>query len=213
MERELEKDLKEIEYLIYVHKNRGNTNTQSVLERVYEIIEPCAKAARTLPDLEELLSRENTPEITRSPRDNDVTEYCPHCDREITVSWNVERDELEKILEEIGSKIAESMGKKREGLLEAENITRKHMNDGWVSVEDRLPEKNEYFVDTSSNKEFPNGYYRRLEIAYMTDTVEYIHGYYDGYKWMDEYLDAIKNVVAWRIHEPYRTERSSDEKE
>ena len=163
--------------------------------------------------MEELLSRENTPEITRSPRDNDVTEYCPHCDREITVSWNVERDELEKILEEIGSKIAESMGKKREGLLEAENITRKHMNDGWVSVEDRLPEKNEYFVDTSSNKEFPNGYYRRLEIAYMTDTVEYIHGYYDGYKWMDKYLDAIKNVVAWRIHEPYRTERSSDEKE
>lgn len=213
MERELEKDLKEIEYLIYVHKERENTHTQSVLERAHEIIETCAKAARTLPDLEELLSRENTPEITRSPRDNDVTEYCPHCDREITVSWNVEWDELEKILEEIGSKIAESMGKKREGLLEAENITRKHMNDGWVSVEDRLPEKNEYFVDTSSNKEFPNGYYRRLEIAYMTDTVEYIHGYYDGYKWMDEYLDAIKNVVAWRIHEPYRTERSSDEKE
>lgn len=155
MERELEKDLKEIEYLIYVHKNRGNTNTQSVLERVYEIIEPCAKAAKTLPELEELLSRENTLEITRSPRDN----------------------------------------------------------DGWIPVDDRLPEKNEYFVDTSSNKEFPNGYYRRLEIAYMTDTVEYIHGYYDGYKWMDEYLDAIKNVVAWRIHEPYRPERRSDEKE
>lgn len=88
------------------------------------------------------------------------------------------------------------------------DIIRKHMNDGWIPVEERLPEKNEYFVDTSSNKEFPNGYYRRLEIAYMTDTVEYIHGYYDGYKWMDEYLDAIKNVVAWRIHEPYRPERS-----
>ena len=75
MERELEKDLKEIEYLIYVHKNRGNTNTQSVLERVYEIIEPCA----------------NTLEITRSPQDNDVTEYCPHCDRETTVLWDVEQ--------------------------------------------------------------------------------------------------------------------------
>lgn len=87
---------------------------------------------------------------------------------------------------------------------------RKHMNAGWIPVEERLPEKNEYFVDTSSNKEFPNGYYRRLEIAYMTDTVEYIHGYYDGYKWMDEYLDAIKNVVAWRIHEPYRPERSRE---
>lgn len=71
MERELEKDLREIEYLIYVHKERENTHTQSVLERAHEIIEPCAKAARTLPELEELLSRENTPEITRSSRDND----------------------------------------------------------------------------------------------------------------------------------------------
>ena len=71
MERELEKDLKEIEYLIYVHKERENTHTQSVLERAHEIIETCAKAARTLSELEELLSRENTPEITRSSRDND----------------------------------------------------------------------------------------------------------------------------------------------
>lgn len=132
--------------------------------------------------------------------------------------------ELEKILEEIGELRGQAgsectsedhyIKKAWEHCLDrVVDIIRKHMNDGWVSVEDRLPEKNEYFVDTSSNKEFPNGYYRRLEIAYMTDTVEYIHGYYDGYKWMDEYLDAIKNVVAWRIHEPYRPERSSDEKE
>lgn len=92
MERELEKDLREIEYLIYVHKERENTHTQSVLERAHEIIEPCAKAARTLPELEELLSRENGQEITRSPRDNDVTEYCPHCDRETTVLWDVEQN-------------------------------------------------------------------------------------------------------------------------
>lgn len=85
-----------------------------------------------------------------------------------------------------------------------EDIIRNHMNDGWIPVEERLPEKNEYFVDTSSNKDFPNGYYRRLEIAYMTDTIEYAHGYYDGYKWMDKYLSAIKNVFAWRIHEPYQ---------
>ncbi len=92
MERELEKDLKEIEYLIYAHKERENTHTQSVLERAHEIIETCAKAARTLSELEELLFRENTPEITRSPRDNDVTEYCPHCDRETTVLWDVEQN-------------------------------------------------------------------------------------------------------------------------
>ena len=44
--------------------------------------------------------------------------------------------ELEKILEEIDVKIAGSMGKKREGLLEARDIIRKHMNDGWIPVED-----------------------------------------------------------------------------
>lgn len=79
-------------------------------------------------------------------------------------------------------------------------------NDGWIPVDERLPEKNEYFVETSSDKDFPNGYYKRLEVAYMTDIIEYVHGYYDGYKWMDKYLDTIENVVAWRIHEPYRPE-------
>ena len=48
--------------------------------------------------------------------------------------------ELEKILEEIDIKIAGSMGKKREGLLEAREIIRKHMNDGWIPVEECLPE-------------------------------------------------------------------------
>ena len=128
--------------------------------------------------------------------------------------------ELEKILEEI------ELEKKRVSLShdcsnehavteiilleKIEKIIRKHLNDDWISVEERLPEKNEYFVETSSDKDFPNGYYKRLEIAYMTDTIEYVHGYYDGYKWMDKYLDTIKNVVAWRIHEPYRPERSEE---
>lgn len=81
-------------------------------------------------------------------------------------------------------------------------------NDGWIPVDERMPEKNEYFADTSSDREFPNGYYRRFEIAYMTDTIGYTHGYYDGHKWMDEWYDIIKNVVAWKIHEPYRPERT-----
>ena len=134
--------------------------------------------------------------------------------------------ELEKILEEIKvssvyAVVADGYGAMCVSIGTIECIIRKHMNDGndinvaakddgWIPVEERLPEKNEYFVNTSSNKDFPNGYYRRLEIAYMTDTVEYIHGYYDGYKWMDKYLDTIKNVVAWRIHEPYRPERRKD---
>ena len=129
--------------------------------------------------------------------------------------------ELEKILEEIGELCGQAesectsedhyIKKAWEHCLDrVVGIIRKHMNDGWISVEERLPEKNEYFVETSGGKDFPNGYYKRLEIAYMTDTIEYVHGYYDGYKWMDKYLDTIKNVVAWRIHEPYHPERSDN---
>ena len=133
--------------------------------------------------------------------------------------------ELEKILEEIEMKKKKCLDIVRveidpmeitihreqyKGLRMAEDIIRKHMNDGWIPVGDRLPEKNEYFVETSSDKDFPNGYYKRLEIAHMTDTVEYIHGYYDGYKWMDKWYDIIENVVAWKTHEPYRPERSEE---
>lgn len=124
--------------------------------------------------------------------------------------------ELEKILEEMRE--ASVFAKNYDGSVAecvtigaAERILRKHTkNDGWIPVEERLPEKNEYFADTSSDREFPNGYYRRLEIAYMTDTVEYTHGYYDGYKWMDKWYGIIKNVVAWKIHGPYRPERSEE---
>ena len=79
--------------------------------------------------------------------------------------------------------------------------------DGWIPVDTRLPGKREwrgYDINTNVS------YMRRLEIAYMTDTIEYTHGYYDGYKWMDEWQSTIKNVVAWKIHEPYRPERSGE---
>ena len=122
--------------------------------------------------------------------------------------------ELEKILEEIKAhrNFASECGNFNvaSAFELCVEIIRKHMNDGWISVEERLPEKNEYFVETSGDKDFPNGYYKRLEIAYMTDTIEYVHGYYDGYKWMDKWYGIIKNVVAWKIHDPYRPERSEE---
>ena len=61
--------------------------------------------------------------------------------------------ELEKILEEIDIKIAGSMGKKREGLLEARDIICKHMNDGWIPVDERLPEVGEYVLGTNEYDE------------------------------------------------------------
>ena len=95
--------------------------------------------------------------------------------------------ELEKILEEIGVKIAGSMGKKREGLLEARKIICKHMNDGWIPVEERRPENGKTVLCTDG------------ENIYL---VEY-----------DADLDAgfgdVDCITAWRpLPEPYRPERS-----
>ena len=64
----------------------------------------------------------------------------------------------------------------------------------WISVKDRLPDKEEYTARSEDGTE----YYVRLLIAYKTDIVEYEIGYYDGYKWMTEMpIRLIKDVVAW----------------
>lgn len=107
-----------------------------------------------------------------------------------------------------GLRMAEDIIKKHQSCENHDETTRQSRdNDGWIQVEERLPRKREwrgYDINTNVS------YMRRLEIAYMTDTIEYTHGYYDGYKWMDERQSTIKNVVAWKIHEPYRPERSSE---
>lgn len=77
----------------------------------------------------------------------------------------------------------------------------KDCGGGWILCKDRLPETSEYM-------EFaPNPYMKRLEIAYMTDMVEYAIGYYDGYKWIDKRNREIDNVIAWKpflkLLEPY----------
>lgn len=110
--------------------------------------------------------------------------------------------QLGKILKEIDLKIAGSMGKKREGLLEAENIIRKHLssenaaeikrsprdNDGWISVEERLPEEKR----------------ANYEVTFINECGYEEHGFaqwYDG----EFHIPAV--VIAWRDHlEPYRPE-------
>ena len=93
--------------------------------------------------------------------------------------------ELEKILEEIDIKIAGSMGKKREGLLEARDIIRKHMNAGWIPVEERLPEEDGFYIAT-------------------------IDGEFEDDFWVDDDID-YKCIIAWRpLPEPYRPERSRE---
>lgn len=74
-------------------------------------------------------------------------------------------------------------------------------NDKWVSVDERLPEKSEYLGFGFDGREF----YKRLEIAYKTDTIEYDIGYYDGFKWFNERNRIVKNVVGWRILKNFPT--------
>lgn len=84
---------------------------------------------------------------------------------------------------------------------EAITALEEKQNRRWVPVSERVPEETEY-IGLSNGQ----SYMKRLEIAYMTDTIEYTFGYYDGYKWMDKRHEKIINAVAWKRHEPYKPE-------
>lgn len=128
--------------------------------------------------------------------------------------------ELEKILEEIDIKISGSMGRKREGLLEARDIIRKHMNDGWIPVEKDLP-KNESEVWVVLESTYGTGFRIYSSARYL-----YFENYGEGH-WCDEhygYLEWDKysdgrggssqyKVIAWRSIAPYRPERSRENEE
>lgn len=107
--------------------------------------------------------------------------------------------ELEKILEEIEIKIAGSMGKKREGLLEAHDIIRKHMNDGWIPVKEALPE------EPKENPVFDD---KPLELYLVDMGGSYpLRAFWNGKQFTDGW--SVLNVLAWRpLPEPYRPERS-----
>ena len=113
--------------------------------------------------------------------------------------------ELEKILEEIDIKIAGSMGKKREGLLEAREIIRKHMNDGWISVEKfGLPNSNEHDFRFWVTIQYTNGF--RATIKAKWDCFDKCFIHQNGKK-------ILQDVIAYKYYsapEPYRPERSDN---
>ena len=111
--------------------------------------------------------------------------------------------ELEKILEEIDAKIAESMGKKREGLLEADRVIRKHMNNSWIPVDDRLPEeKKSVLVQWEKYDRHLNVTLTYLDVMWLDDADEKVF----------ETINGVPNgkVIAWcPLPEPYHPERSN----
>lgn len=113
--------------------------------------------------------------------------------------------ELEKILEEIDQEKKDAVlstkhttGYKEGQICMAkkiEDIIRKHMNDGWIPVEERLPEEPPEYVDDEDNLE---------ECIVMIDgaerptTLRYAG---DGTWWED---GTYYPVIAWRpLPEPY----------
>ena len=105
--------------------------------------------------------------------------------------------EFEKILEEIDDVIKEYSGGTadngfagfRRGLKRAKKIIRKHMNDGWIPVNDRLPEEPPEEVDDEDNLE---EYIVMIEGAERPTTLRYAG---DG-TWWEE--GTYYPVIAWR---------------
>ena len=123
--------------------------------------------------------------------------------------------ELEKILEEIEQRVDYY----REhatltyvdicaGLREAEGIIRKHMNDGWIPVQDKLPEDDVDVLITYADIDDEN----YTDICITTYGYAYLGGHKLDFKeWRSpfEYFRSNYKVIAWRhLPEPYRPERS-----
>lgn len=137
--------------------------------------------------------------------------------------------ELNKILEEMDDEIEKQRAicediKDTSGwalyektMNRAKDIIRKHMNDGWVPVDERLPEDEaKKYIDEELNG---IGYLYPCLLTYKSPITEQIHVvkfYYDIYDhW---FVNAREDVcekdrcIAWRpLPEPYRLEDKANE--
>lgn len=133
--------------------------------------------------------------------------------------------ELEKILEEIEAehpyKIpgnCDSYSQYNEAWQDAidrvrgrlEIFFKERTNDGWIPVEERLPERT---FDEKINKSYKK-YLVFIDSVDGWDIDMAIYDFWNDKKWCtahDGYED-IENVIAWRpLPEPYRLERSKGE--
>ena len=118
--------------------------------------------------------------------------------------------ELEKILEEIEeyrnhvcedySRGIEFVAGAKRAFNGIDHIIRKHMNDDWVSVEERLPEESGYYRVTVKNTELGDITEETAWFAHMDDYNM------DESDWRELY--EYEEVIAWRELSPYRPERS-----
>ena len=117
--------------------------------------------------------------------------------------------ELKKILEEIDEYIRlysdPPIWIEAEGtvklLRKCKNIIRKHMNDGWIPVKERLPSEEEFKKAYCQNK-YAAEFIVMIEGATLPTTLYFRNGI-----WADEENNHYK-VIAWQLlPEPYRPEK------
>ena len=127
--------------------------------------------------------------------------------------------ELEKILEEIkkileDNKVSElnSDGTIDKYVIDAKlawdyikDIIRKHMNNGWLPVEERLPE-----VDEDTEETIEDDYCPEYIVTIRGASESTVLKYSPNGTWFDDNGNAY-DVIAWRpLPEPYHAERSRE---
>lgn len=147
----------------------------------------CEGMIRAMNIIRNHVSRENDSEITRSSQDTNETEI------------NLPKEEFEmlRFYDSITFRCGNEYISLYMGDGDNEAVRKyKHMNDGWISVEERLPINHEGPVEVT------------IRAGYRTV------GYYDQYReeWWTLDEESILDVIAWKEpSEPYRPERSEGE--
>lgn len=120
--------------------------------------------------------------------------------------------ELEKILEEIENTFKENIENIEDengvhhfvidsftATFLAKEIIRKHMNDGWIPVEERLPDENGIYLATCDDAEVPVKQMRYEKDVKPNGLFYDVYGIYDG------------KVYAWRpLPDLYRSEKGAE---
>ena len=98
----------------------------------------------------------------------------------------------------------------QQGKLFVEDIIRKHLNDGWISVDDKLPEDDVDVLITYADIDDEN----YTDICITTYGYAYLGGNKLDFKeWRSpfEYFKTNYKVIAWRpLPEPYSPERREE---
>ena len=134
--------------------------------------------------------------------------------REIEAEFDRRIDIQLKIMAGLGDDVyrygyGKSLEAYQQGKLFVEDIIRKHMNDGWISVDERLPMRT---LDEKINESYQK-YLVFIDGVDGWDIDIAVYDFWNDKKWREAHdgYGEIENVIAWcPLPEPYRPERSDN---